>query len=160
MKKYRVIALSCAAKRKVYQKGEIVSAASFEPGIAEKLVSKKFLEEVIEEITTTAPNADAGDEGEKAGEIDLTLTVSRETESGNADASPNSDAPQGNQEAGDGKETESTEHAGTANADDKKGGEGIDSISLTQLRKQLRERGVKFSNDAPKEDLFALWLLK
>tara|TARA_R110002051_G_scaffold293519_1_gene358557 strand:+ start:1838 stop:2032 length:195 start_codon:yes stop_codon:yes gene_type:complete len=62
MKKFKVIALSCNGKCKMFKSGDTVSEIDFEKGVAIDLADSKksggaFLKEIVSEVKTKKPAA-------------------------------------------------------------------------------------------------------
>lgn len=176
MKQYIVKALFAFVGKKRYKSGDVLSESVMSKEVAEDLVKRKFIVELIDEPKQPeAPKDPAGD-----GKNDL--TVSRGTATNESDNTSNGNGDTGSEDnkgadVGNGATDTSKDNAGAGNTDtdnnqggggsdddegnddeDGKGTEGIDAISTKRLRSELRAAGTKFSNSATKIELYAMWV--
>lgn len=158
MKEYKVIALSVGSRNRIHRDGDIVKETTFRPGEADELVKNGFLE-LIEEDDDEFTDKKEGSENDnlppsdkKDGEDD---DQDDETEIGDKKPPVDDVTPPTADEITDKKEGDL--NTGNPESDEKKEGEESDdvqNISKNQLKKQLKEAGIEFSNSDSKEELY------
>ena len=158
MRTFKVIADTCGSHNKIYNCNDTVKESDFKPGIADSLVRRQFLREIMPKETppVTAEQLQGEDEplqdGKKETLMDLRNDTPKETppEALPDDMSPTEEIVTENNNPEE-KRTVQLEEKNIANA--------LGAISVDQIVHDLKENAIPFDANSTKEELYKLWLL-